>query len=83
MADVYTIFNIPAVPRIDCNVGPDREDPNRFIKIAIAGYIFNYPGDLSTPTAGLLKVKLLIQKRENERPSPQIWLSSAPSTFDD
>ena len=45
--------------RIVCSVRPEKADPNR-VRITIGGNRINYPGDVSTPTADLLTVKLLI-----------------------
>jgi hypothetical protein len=44
---------------IVCSVRPEKADPNR-VRITIGGNRINYPGDVSTPSADLLTVKLLI-----------------------
>jgi hypothetical protein len=45
--------------RIVASYRPEKEDPNR-VRITVGGNRINYPGDVSTPTADLLTVKLLL-----------------------
>ena len=45
--------------RIVCSVRPEKADPNR-VRITIDRNRINYPGNVNTPTADLLTVKLLI-----------------------
>eukprot|EP00956_Cyclotella_meneghiniana_P043249 scaffold260206_cov139-Cyclotella_meneghiniana.AAC.1 len=44
--------------RICVNYRPEKEDPNR-VRITVGGDRINYPGDVGTPTADMLLVKLL------------------------
>ena len=45
--------------RIVCDVREGKSEKNR-IRLAVGGNIINYPGDVGTPTACLLTVKLLV-----------------------
>ena len=45
--------------RIVANFRPEKDDPNR-VRITVGGNKINYPGDVGTPTADLLTVKLLL-----------------------
>ena len=45
--------------KINCNYQEGKEEPNQVLLTA-EGYQVNYPGDVGTPTADLLTVKLLI-----------------------
>ena len=44
--------------RICCNVRPEKDNPHR-VRLTMGGNLINYPGDVGTPTADLLTVKLL------------------------
>ena len=44
--------------RICANYRPEKEDPNR-VRITVGGDRINYPGEVATPTADMLLVKLL------------------------
>ena len=55
--------------RICVNYRPEKEDPNR-VRITVGGDRINYPGDVGTPTADMLLVKLLFNSQQhclNER----------------
>ncbi|KAL7524797.1 hypothetical protein ACHAXR_000721, partial [Thalassiosira sp. AJA248-18] len=45
--------------RICCNVRPEKKDPNQ-VRITAGSNLTDYPGDVGTPTADLLTVKLLL-----------------------
>ena len=45
--------------RICANYCPEKSDPYR-IRLTVGGNLINFPGDCGTPTAGILKVKLLL-----------------------
>ena len=44
---------------IVCNYRPEKEDPNR-ARLVVGGDKINYPGEVGTPTADMLTVKLLL-----------------------